>query len=264
MRREGSDPGRDRTHNSPFVCAVWRTGCIASARPSGMPTVAPIVHWAARLRVAVKVAATSGGTCKALPGRPRGDSISGEVSRYRARGAMADLRGVRGGGVSGLAVPAGAYAVRERSAPTDGAVLGSSPGVVAMVFDEPVGISLGSVMVYDARGRGVDKGGPYHPSGNGKAVSENVPPDLSGGGYVVTWRVVSADSHPVHGAFTFQIGAAGSRTASRRSGIAARPRPGQSGSGHCVRGRPGARVPSPSRRGWRHAAASSRLARRRG
>jgi len=116
---------------------------------------------------------------------------------------------------SGLAEPAGAHAVLERSAPADGAVLGSSPGVVAMVFDEPVGISLGSVMVYDARGRRVDRGGPYHPSGNGKAVSENVPPGLPAGGYVVTWRVVSADSHPVHGAFTFQIGAAGSRTALR-------------------------------------------------
>ena len=43
---------------------------------------------------------------------------------------------------SGLAVPAGAHAVLERSAPAGGAVLGSSPGVVAMVFDEPVGISL--------------------------------------------------------------------------------------------------------------------------
>ena len=116
---------------------------------------------------------------------------------------------------AGLAVPAGAHAVLERSAPADGAVLGSSPGVVAMVFDEPVGVSLGSVMVYDSRGRRVDEGGPYHPSGNGKAVSENVPSDLPAGGYVVTWRVVSADSHPVHGAFTFQIGAGGSRTALR-------------------------------------------------
>ena len=116
---------------------------------------------------------------------------------------------------SGLAEPAGAHAVLERTAPADGAILGSSPGVVAMVFDEPVGISLGSVMVYDSRGRRVDKGGPYHPAGNDKAVSENVPRDLPADGYVVTWRVVSADSHPVHGAFTFQIGAGGSRTALR-------------------------------------------------
>ena len=41
----------------------------------------------------------------------------------------------------------------------------------------------------------------------------NVPGDLAAGGYVVTWRVISADSHPVHGAFTFQIGKGGASAA---------------------------------------------------
>ena len=31
-------------------------------------------------------------------------------------------------------------------------------------------------------------------------------PALDPGGYVVTWRVVSADSHPIGGAFTFAVG----------------------------------------------------------
>ena len=31
-------------------------------------------------------------------------------------------------------------------------------------------------------------------------------PHLDNGAYVVTWRVISADSHPVHGAFTFTVG----------------------------------------------------------
>ena len=31
-------------------------------------------------------------------------------------------------------------------------------------------------------------------------------PHLANGAYVVTWRVISADSHPVHGAFTFIVG----------------------------------------------------------
>jgi copper transport protein len=35
-------------------------------------------------------------------------------------------------------------------------------------------------------------------------------PKLDDGTYVVTWRVISADSHPVQGAFTFQVGTAGS------------------------------------------------------
>ena len=35
-------------------------------------------------------------------------------------------------------------------------------------------------------------------------------PKVDDGTYVVTWRVTSADAHPVQGAFTFQVGAAGS------------------------------------------------------
>ena len=31
-------------------------------------------------------------------------------------------------------------------------------------------------------------------------------PKLGDGAYVVTWRVISADSHPVQGAFTFLVG----------------------------------------------------------
>jgi methionine-rich copper-binding protein CopC len=57
---------------------------------------------------------------------------------------------------SGLAVAAGAHAALERSAPADGAVLGSSPGVAAVVFDEPVGISLG-------RGHGLRRPRPTEP-----------------------------------------------------------------------------------------------------
>jgi copper transport protein len=35
-------------------------------------------------------------------------------------------------------------------------------------------------------------------------------PKVEDGTYVVTWRVISADAHPVQGAFTFQVGAKGS------------------------------------------------------
>ena len=31
-------------------------------------------------------------------------------------------------------------------------------------------------------------------------------PHLDDGAYVLTWRVISADAHPVHGAFTFTVG----------------------------------------------------------
>jgi copper transport protein len=67
--------------------------------------------------------------------------------------------------------------------------------------------------VFDARNHRVDIGNAYHPHGGGHAVAVIVSANLGPGGYVVTWRVVSADSHPVHGAFTFQIGAGGAGAA---------------------------------------------------
>jgi copper transport protein len=49
-------------------------------------------------------------------------------------------------------------------------------------------------------------------------------PDLEDGSYVVTWRVTSADAHPISGAFTFQIGqGAGAGATSREvTGLADR------------------------------------------
>ncbi len=46
-------------------------------------------------------------------------------------------------------------------------------------------------------------------------------PDLKDGTYVVTWRVISADGHPVRGAFTFTVGTT-STTAKEAQGLAQR------------------------------------------
>ena len=73
-----------------------------------------------------------------------------------------------------------------------------------------------------------------------RRYQENVPPDLLGG-YVVTWRVVSANSHPVHGAFTFQIGAAPMPDRASRRKAASLLARGQGSRvvGVVLRGRPG-------------------------
>ncbi|HSS10505.1 MAG TPA: copper resistance protein CopC [Acidimicrobiales bacterium] len=115
--------------------------------------------------------------------------------------------------VVGLTVPAFAHAVLQSTDPPSGAVLQKSPGTVVLHFGEDVEIQFGAVRVFNAGGKRVDSGNSYHPRGDGHAVATNVPSSLGTGGYVVTWRVISADSHPVHGAFTFQIGAGGAATA---------------------------------------------------
>src|SRR5207248_2879768 len=45
-----------------------------------------------------------------------------------------------------------------------------------------------------------------------------LPAKLADGTYVVAWRVVSADSHPVGGAFTFSVGKASATVASANTG----------------------------------------------
>jgi copper transport protein len=115
--------------------------------------------------------------------------------------------------VAGWAAPAFGHAQLISTDPASGTVLPESPGTVVLHFGENVEIQFGAVRVFDSGSHRVDTGNAYHPQGDGRAVAINVPPDLAAGGYVVTWRVISADSHPVHGAFTFLIGAGGANAA---------------------------------------------------
>jgi copper transport protein len=104
-----------------------------------------------------------------------------------------------------LAAWAHAYVVSTR--PVSGAVVTSSPGRVTVVYDEPVTISAGALAVYAANGKHVDSGKVLQPVGDTIAVA--IPRRLPHGTYTVAWRVTSADTHVVHGAFTFSVGVPG-------------------------------------------------------
>ena len=105
-----------------------------------------------------------------------------------------------------LATPPGAWAHATllRSDPRDGSVVRQSPARVSLQFSEPVETSLGSVRVVDAQLHAVETGELTHPRADTVEVGL---PRLGRGTYVVTWRIVSADTHPVNGAFTFAVGA---------------------------------------------------------
>jgi copper transport protein len=110
-----------------------------------------------------------------------------------------------------LALPAvaSAHAQLEGTVPQRGAVLEHVPGQVVFRFDESVEAGLGAVHVFDAKGRRVESGGVFHPGGDGKRVAVRLPSSLPHGGYTATYRVISADSHPVSGGFSFSIGHGG-------------------------------------------------------
>ncbi|OLE27905.1 MAG: hypothetical protein AUG49_03900 [Catenulispora sp. 13_1_20CM_3_70_7] len=80
--------------------------------------------------------------------------------------------------------------------------------MVSVTFDEPVELEFGSLRVFDPGGARVDDGDPAHPAGRGDTVAVRLRGGLPRGTYTASWRVISADSHPVAGAFTFSVGAA--------------------------------------------------------
>lgn len=107
--------------------------------------------------------------------------------------------------VATSATPAFAHAVLEQTTPAAGSVLDQPPKKVTLRFGEPVEVALGAIRVYDSKGDRLDVGSASHPAGQQSQVQVNLP-KLDDDSYVVTWRVISADSHPVSGAFTFQVG----------------------------------------------------------
>ncbi|MET8408680.1 copper resistance protein CopC [Streptomyces sp. NPDC005195] len=106
------------------------------------------------------------------------------------------------GGVGG----ASAHAALTGADPQDGSVLKTAPRQVTLTFTESVGLLDDSFRVLDPGNRRVHTGEPGHADGRSDTARVTLPRGLGTGTFTVAWRVVSADSHPVSGAFTFSIG----------------------------------------------------------
>ncbi|MCL6297388.1 copper resistance CopC/CopD family protein [Streptomyces kronopolitis] len=126
--------------------------------------------------------------------------------------AMA-LAGALLGGLGGAA-PASAHAALTGSTPAQGAVVDHAPGQVALTFSEGVAMGDDSIRVLDPKGKRVDAGKLRNlSSGTVVKYGAGLPAGLGNGTYTVAWQAVSADSHPVSGAFTFSVGAPSKTTA---------------------------------------------------
>jgi copper transport protein len=80
------------------------------------------------------------------------------------------------------------------------------PREVTLRWSEPVDLGPGSVRLLDATGGEVKTGKAAHIGGDRTTARLALPAGLERGTYVVSWRVTSADSHPVSGAFSFSVG----------------------------------------------------------
>jgi copper transport protein len=114
-----------------------------------------------------------------------------------------------------FASPAAAHAELVNTSPSNGAQLARSPTEVRMTFTESVHLVDGGIRLVDQVGATVRT---PTPSVDGRTVTWPMPADLPKGAYVVTWRVVSTDGHPVSGAFSFGVGTAAAASGSATNG----------------------------------------------
>lgn len=95
-----------------------------------------------------------------------------------------------------------AHAALVTTEPTDGAVLAQSPAQFSLTFSEPVSPLVLTLVRSD--------GTPVPLTSfrlNGQTLDIDNPQTLGSGTHVLSWRVISADGHPVGGSVLFSIGA---------------------------------------------------------
>ena len=167
----------------------------------------------------------------------------------------------------GAVAPASAHDAAESTSPASGATVAAPPEKVSVTFNKNP-LALGSQMlVNDAAGTNWADGAVEIVD---NVASQKLKPGAPAGAYTVVWRVVSSDSHPIEGNFTFTAtaGAAGS-TAVAAVPTMGTPQPGTTPApsrpagllravpvehrdlrwhGHRHRGRPGPDGQAPARR----------------
>jgi copper transport protein len=102
------------------------------------------------------------------------------------------------------AAPAAAHANLLSSDPSNGAVLTTPPAEVTLNFSESVRLVPDRVLVVGPDGNRVDGGDPQAAGGE-----VTIPLDDAAvrGTYLVSYRVISQDNHPVAGSITYSVGA---------------------------------------------------------
>jgi len=128
--------------------------------------------------------------------------VSTLFGRRLARGLLAVGLGL--GLVAAWTGTASAHAVVESSSPSDGQRLVTAPSQVSLLFSEPVTTDLGGLRVLNASGERVDAG---ETNGSGSStLSVGLRSGIGDNTYVISYRVVSADSHPIKGSIVFTVG----------------------------------------------------------
>lgn len=109
------------------------------------------------------------------------------------------------------AAPASGHDSLVSADPADGATLAAGPSQIRLTFDAPVQSGFTTVTVTGPGGTRWEGG---EPAVSGNAVTAAVNPLGPVGEYVIGYRAVSSDGHPVSGTLTFRLTTAGPGTPS--------------------------------------------------
>ncbi len=100
---------------------------------------------------------------------------------------------------------ASAHASLVSTTPADGQSVPTAPQIVSATFSESISADVGGLTVRNTDGDRVDDG---NSSVSANTLQVTVPTDLPEGTYIATYRVLSADGHPVSGSWLFGVGTA--------------------------------------------------------
>jgi copper transport protein len=107
-----------------------------------------------------------------------------------------------------LAAPprASAHAYLVKTVPAASGVLDVPPRTVQLTYDEAVEPRFAIISVTDAAGKQQTTGPVTRSPANPDTLVVPLRPNLPQGWYLIYWRAISVDGHPVQGAFTYAVG----------------------------------------------------------
>jgi len=110
-------------------------------------------------------------------------------------------------GAAALSAAAGAqaHAFLDHASPAVGGSVPTAPAVVTLWFTQDLEPLFSNVTVTNEAGQRVDLGNTRIPPGSPAELQIGLKP-LPPGTYLVSWHVVSVDTHPTEGTFTFEVG----------------------------------------------------------
>jgi copper transport protein len=124
----------------------------------------------------------------------------------RVRRARIALVGVALAALCALPSAASAHAYLVKTVPAASVVLNAPPPNIQLTYDEAVEPKFAIISVTNAAGKQETTGSPQRSPSNPDTLVVPLRPHLPPGWYLIYWRAISVDGHPVQGAFTYAVG----------------------------------------------------------